>query len=322
MPAVAAGKGRPMNRRLVSGVGRGACALAFAALAVHPAAPLAGQGGAETRSVRTPAAQRGEPERRDWIQLFNGRDLDGWTAKFTRHDLGENLNDTFRVENGVLEVRYDRWSAFNGEFGHLFYKDPFSYYRLVAEYRFVGDQLRGGPDWARRNNGLMIHCLDPRTMLRDQDFPVSIEVQLLGGLGDGKPRPTANLCTPGTHVVMDGKLFTPHCVNSTSRTYDGDEWVRVEVEVHGDELVRHVVDGQTVLQYSKPQIGGGQVSPVDPRVKVDGTPLKAGYISIQAESGPTDFRTIELLDLEGCTDPKASNYKTYIVKANPKRCRY
>ena len=311
-----------MNRRLVSGVGRGACALAFAALAVHPAAPLAGQGGAETRSVRTPAAQRGEPERRDWIQLFNGRDLDGWTAKFTRHDLGENLNDTFRVENGVLEVRYDRWSAFNGEFGHLFYKDPFSYYRLVAEYRFVGDQLRGGPDWARRNNGLMIHCLDPRTMLRDQDFPVSIEVQLLGGLGDGKPRPTANLCTPGTHVVMDGKLFTPHCVNSTSRTYDGDEWVRVEVEVHGDELVRHVVDGQTVLEYSKPQIGGGQVSPVDPRVKVDGTPLKAGYISIQAESGPTDFRTIELLDLEGCTDPKASNYKTYIVKANPKRCRY
>jgi hypothetical protein len=147
-------------------------------------------------------------------------------------------------------------------------------------------------------------------------------VQLLGGLGDGKPRPTANLCTPGTHVVMDGKLFTPHCVNSTSRTYDGDEWVRVEVEVHGDELVRHVVDGQTVLEYSKPQIGGGQVSPVDPRVKVDGTPLKAGYISIQAESGPTDFRTIELLDLEGCTDPKASNYKTYIVKANPKRCRY
>ena len=311
-----------MNRRLVSGMGRGACALVFAALAVHPAAPLAGQGGAETRSVRTPAAQRGEPERRDWIQLFNGRDLDGWTAKFTRHDLGENLNDTFRVENGVLEVRYDRWSAFNGEFGHLFYKDPFSYYRLVAEYRFVGDQLRGGPDWARRNNGLMIHCLDPRTMLRDQDFPVSIEVQLLGGLGDGKPRPTANLCTPGTHVVMDGKLFTPHCVNSTSRTYDGDEWVRVEVEVHGDELVRHVVDGQTVLEYSKPQIGGGQVSPVDPRVKVDGTPLKAGYISIQAESGPTDFRTIELLDLEGCTDPKASNYKTYIVKANPKRCRY
>jgi 3-keto-disaccharide hydrolase len=159
-------------------------------------------------------------------------------------------------------------------------------------------------------------------MLRDQDFPVSIEVQLLGGLGDGKPRPTANLCTPGTHVVMDGRLFTPHCVNSTSRTYDGDQWVRVEVEVRGDELVRHVVDGQTVLEYSKPQIGGGQVSPVDPRVKVDGTPLRAGYISIQAESGPTDFRTIELLDLEGCMDPKASNYKTYFVKADPKRCRY
>jgi hypothetical protein len=304
-----------MERAATSRVNTRAFVAGVAALALLSAVGAAGQSGSGT-------AERSDPTRQEWIQLFNGRDLDGWTAKFTRHDLGENLNETFRVENGVLEVRYDRWSAFNGEFGHLFYKDPFSYYRLVAEYRFVGDQLRGGPDWGRRNNGLMVHCLDPRTMLRDQDFPVSIEVQLLGGLGDGKPRPTANLCTPGTHVVMDGKLFTPHCVNSTSRTYDGDQWVSVEVEVHGDELVRHVVDGQTVLEYSKPQIGGGQVSPVDSRVKVDGTPLKAGYISIQAETWPTDFRKIELLNLEGCTDPKASNYKTYFVKANPKLCRY
>ena len=159
-------------------------------------------------------------------------------------------------------------------------------------------------------------------MLKDQDFPISIEVQLLGGLGDGKPRTTANLCTPGTNVVMKGALFTPHCVNSTSKTYEGDQWVRVEVEVHGDELIRHIVDGQTVLEYSKPQIGGGNVSPVDPTVKVDGTPLTGGYIAIQAETGPTDFRKIELLNLEGCTDPKASNYKSYFLKSNPKSCRY
>lgn len=288
----------------------GAAALTLAALLV----PLAAWS-------QAPAPEQ-SPAREDWIALFNGRNLDGWTPKFTKSDLGVNLNGTFRVENGLLRVRYDGWTAFNGEFGHLFYTTPYSYYRLVAEYRFVDQQLAGGPGWAQRNNGLMLHAPDPKTMLRDQDFPISIEVQLLGGLGDGKPRPTANLCTPGTHVVMKGELFTPHCVNSTSQTYDGDRWVRVEVEVHGDEIIRHIVGGQTVLEYSKPQMGGGSVSPVDPKVKVDGTPLTGGYLAIQAETGPTDFRTIELLNLEGCADPKASNYKRYIVKSNPKACRY
>jgi hypothetical protein len=262
-----------------------------------------------------------DPTREDWIQLFNGKSLDGWTPKFAKHDLGENFNDTFRVENGLLEVRYDKWTKFDGEFGHLFYKDAFSYYRIAAEYRFVGQQVNGGPGWAMRNNGLMLQSPDPKTMMRDQDFPISIEVQLLGGLSDGKPRTTANLCTPGSNVVMNGKLFTPHCVNSKSKTYDGDQWVRVEVEVRGDELVRHIVEGVTVLEYSKPQMGGGQASPVDPKVKVDGTPMDHGYISIQAETAPIDFRKIELLNLEGCADPKAANYKSYVVKSDPKACR-
>ena len=113
--------------------------------------------------------------------------------------------------------------------------------------------------WAIRNNGLMLHSPDPKTMLKDQDFPISIEVQLLGGFG--KPRTTANLCTPGTNVVMDGKLDTRHCINSKSKTYEGDQWVRVEVLVHGDELMRHIVEGEPVLEYTKPQIGGGNVEP-------------------------------------------------------------
>ncbi len=262
-----------------------------------------------------------DPKREEWIQLFNGKSLDGWTPKFAKHDIGENFNDTFRVENGLLEVRYDKWTKFDGEFGHLFYKDAFSYYRLAAEYRFVGQQVTGGPAWAMRNNGLMIQSPDPKTMMKDQDFPISIEVQLLGGLSDGKPRSTANLCTPGSNVVMDGKLFTPHCKNSTSKTYDGDQWVRVEVDVRGDELVRHIVEGVTVLEYSKPQMGGGQASPVDPKVKVDGTPMDRGFISIQAETASIDFRKIELLNLEGCMDPKASNFKSYVVKSDPKACR-
>src|SRR6478672_6996195 len=261
---------------------------------------------------------RNDPSKQEWIQLFNGRNLDGWTPKFAKHDLGEDFNDTFRVENGLLEVRYDKWSKFEGEFGHLFYKDAFAYYRLAAEYRFVGQQVSGGPAWANRNNGLMLHSPHPKTMLKDQDFPISLEVQLLGGLSDGKPRSTANLCTPGSNVFMNGQLHTQHCTNSTSKTYDGDQWVRVEAEVHGDELLQHFVEGVKVIEYTKPQIGGGAVAPVDPAVKVDGTPMTGGYISIQAETAPADFRKIEVLNLEGCMDPKASNYKSYLVKADPK----
>jgi len=267
-------------------------------------------------------ATAGKPEAKDWIQLFNGRNLDGWTPKFRHSDLGENVNDTFRVEEKLLKVRYDKWTDFKDEFGHLFYKDPFSYYIIAAEYRFVGEQVPTkltSLGWAIRNNGLMLHSPHPKTMLKDQDFPISIEVQLLGGYG--KPRTTANLCTPGTHVVYNGKLHTAHCTNSTSKTYEGDQWVRVEVVVHGDELIRHMVEGETVLEYTKPQIGGGSASPTDPAVKVDGTPLTGGYISIQAETAPIDFRKIEVLNLEGCMDPKSKNYRAYFVKSNPKACK-
>lgn len=278
--------------------------------------------GNQSGSQTAPGVPKAEPG--DWIQLFNGKDMKDWTPKFAGHDLGVNLHETFRVEDGMLKVRYDKWPSFQSEFGHLFYREPFSYYLLAAEYRFVGEQVKTSRTdlaWALRNNGLMLHSPHPKTMLKDQDFPISIEVQLLGGLGNGKPRTTANLCTPGTNVVMDGKLVTRHCLNSTSKTYEGDQWVRVEVLVHGDEIVRHLVEGGTVLEYTKPQIGGGNVSPVDPAVKVDGTPLTGGYISIQAETAPIDFRKIELLNLEGCTDPKRAGYKPYFVKANPGSCK-
>ena len=114
-----------------------------------------------------------------WIQLFNGKDMEGWTPKIRYHDLGDNFANTFRVENGVLKVGYEGYDEFKETFGHLFYKDSFSHYRIRVEYRFVGKQVKGGPGWALRNSGIMIHGERPETMTKDQDFPASIEVQLL-----------------------------------------------------------------------------------------------------------------------------------------------
>ena len=176
-------------------------------------------------SLAGPDAQGQDlPRKEGWIPLFNGKDLDGWKPKIKGYDLGENYGNTFRVENGLLKVSYDRYSQFDGKFGHLFYKSPFSHYRLRVEYRFVGGQCKGGPSWAFRNSGIMIHGQSPESMRKDQDFPVSIEVQLLGGTGRGD-RPTGNVCTPGTNIVMRDRLITQHCTNSHSKTYQGDEWV-------------------------------------------------------------------------------------------------
>jgi len=241
------------------------------------------------------AVAQDSPSAEQWIPLFNGKDLEGWTPKIAGHELGDNCGDTFRVKDGVLKVCYDQYDKFDGKFGHLFYRESFSNYRLRVEYRFTGEQIEGGPSWAFRNSGIMIHGQSPESMGKAQAFPVCIEVQLLGGRGSGK-RTTGNLCTPGTHVVMEGKLVTRHCIDSSSKTYDGDQWVSAEVEVRGN-TIKHIVEGETVLEYSDPQL-----DEKDPEAKKllaagQGKILTGGSISLQSESHPVEFRKVELLKL-------------------------
>ena len=231
-----------------------------------------------------------------WIKLFNGKDIKDWKVKIKDHPLNENFGNTFRVENGVLKVSYDKYDDFKEQYGHIFYKKKFSAYLLVVEYRFIGNQVKGGPGWAFRNSGAMLHCQSPESMFVDQDFPISLEDQLLGGNGKDE-RPTSNLCTPGTNVFYKGKLFTPHCVNSTSKTYQGDQWVHAEALVLGDSLLRHIVDTDTVMQYEKPQYDGKDKW-VQKLGLPDGKLIKEGYISLQSESHPCEFRKVELFDLE------------------------
>lgn len=265
--------------------------------------------------------QAADPEAEEWISLFDGESLDGWTPKIRGFAPDEKARNTFRVEDSMLTVGYEDYDQFDEDFGHLVSDTTFSYYVVGVEYRFVGEQAAGGPGWATQNSGIMVHSQSAQTMTRDQDFPVSIEVQLLGAAGQ-EERTTANLCTPGTNVVMDGELVTTHCINSTSETYPLNEWVRAEARVLGDSLIQHIVNGDVVMEYAKPQIGGGNVAEADPSVKQDGALLTEGHIALQSESHPIQFRTVEVLNLEGCTDPEALNYKSYHVKANDAACRY
>jgi hypothetical protein len=241
----------------------------------------------------------------EWRSLFNGKDLDGWRIKIAKHELDENYAQTFRVEDGLMKVRYDGYTEFDQQYGHIFFDEAFSHYMFRVTYRFVGEQAPGGEGWAFRNSGVMLHGQSPESMTKDQDFPISIEGQLLGGDGEN-PRTTSNLCTPGTNVVIDGELFTPHCLNSTSKTYHGDQWVTAYFLVLGDSTIHHILEGDTVLSYQKPQYGGGNVSNYNPSVKKDGELIREGFISLQSESHPIDFQTVEIIDLSEFAGNQAS----------------
>jgi hypothetical protein len=248
--------------------------------------------------VITGCAAQKKAGKQEWVSLFNGKDIKDWIVKIHHHEVGVNFGNTFRVEDGILKVRYDQYGDFNEQFGHLYYKTPFSYYHLKFEYRFVEKWAPTAPSYTVLNSGIMFHSQDPRTMPKEQDWPISVEMQLLAGLGDGKPRPTGNMCSPGTNIVYKGVLDTRHCINSTSKTYEGDQWVRGELIVLGDSLITHIINGDTVLQYSKPQIGGGVVERYDPAIKKDGKILKEGFIALQSEGQPIDFRNVEIMNLE------------------------
>lgn len=249
----------------------------------------------------------------DWIQLFNGKDLKEWDIKITGEDLGVNYKNTYQIDSGLLKISYDEYTNFNSKYGHMYYKKPYSYYKIRFTYRFVGNQITGGAEWNIRNSGIMVHSQSASSITKNQEFPASLEIQLLGGLGKGE-RTTANLCTPGTIVEMDGKINPEHCINSSSKTYDGDQWVTVEAVVLGDSLITHYIDGKPVFSYQRPHLGED--------VTGKGALLSSGYIAVQAESHPIHFKSIELLNLEGCKNPKCAEYKAYYIKGiDCKRCK-
>jgi hypothetical protein len=265
-------------------------------------------------------------DKKEWKNLFNGKDLEGWDIKIAGHPLNENYKNTFRYENGMVRISYQEYDQFDDKYGHMYYKQPYSHYILRFEYRFTGNQTPGGADWNVRNSGVMFHSQSAQSLTLGQEFPVSLEYQTLGGLGSGE-RHTGNLCTPGTIVHMDGKLNPNHCIDSQSKTYHGDVWVKGEIIVLGDSLITHIVEGDTVLSYQQPQIGeiywaqGKDDAYTAVWKSKNQQALKEGYIALQAESHPIDFRNVELLNLKGCMNKKCVNYKPYYVVSGECNCK-
>ena len=247
--------------------------------------------------LAAPAAFADDKPAGEWKPMFDGKTLDGWTPKIKGYALGDNFGDTFKVTDGKMVVGYEKYDAFDNKFGHIFHKEKYSHYRVRVEYRFVGEQCKGGPGWAIRNSGLMLHGQTPETMRKDQEFPVSIEVQLLGGNGKD-PRTTANMCSPGTNIVLADKLFTTHCTNSVSKTFAGDQWVTVEVEVNGSGKIKHFINGEQVMEYEQPQLDPKDKDAAKILEKAKEKLLSEGTISLQSESHPVEFRKVEIKQLK------------------------
>ncbi len=234
-------------------------------------------------------------EEGQWQSIFNGKNLEGWTIKFSGQKLGDNYRDTFRVENGMMRIVYDNYQTFDDAYAHIYYQEKLSNYRLKLEYRFTGKQTPAAKAGNNRNSGIMFHSQSPQSMRLNQNFPASIEAQFLGGLNDGKKRPTANICTPGTDFELDGKLMKKHCYRSKSNTYHGDQWVSFEIEVRADKSIKHLINGELVFEYNKTRrVPKEKYSPYSLKEAVA---LKDGFIALQAESHPIDFRNIMLMKL-------------------------
>lgn len=247
-------------------------------------------------------SKKSEIKSKFWQTLFDGKSLDGWVPKIHKHEVGDNFGNTFRVVDSAIQVTYDQYEqyeVFEEKYGHLFYKEPFSSFHLKWEYRFTDQWMTDAPDFTFRNSGVMLHSQDPNTILKEQDWPVSVEYQMLADAGDGKPRPTGNMCSPGTQVYFKGVSDPRHCINSSSKTFPWDEWVKAELIVYGDSLVMHLVNGDTVLTYTKPhqKLSGGVVNRAPIDLFEEGKPLKSGYIGLQAEGQGVEFKEIKIKKL-------------------------
>ena len=230
----------------------------------------------------------------EWKALFNGENLDGWTMKISGKELGENYGSTFRVDSGILKIRYDEYGSFDNQFGGLYYDQIFKNYRLKVEYRFVGETAPGAPEWGYRDSGVQYHCQSPQSLTIDQAFPVCLEYNLHGGNGTDD-RPVGEICASGTFVEIDGVVTKSYSTPATVPiTFHGDQWVTLEIDVQ-DSVISHFANGEKILTYTNPRYNPdhdlGKTFIADSSDRVT-----EGYISLQSNSHPIDFRKIEIME--------------------------
>ena len=186
--------------------------------------------------------------------------------------MGENFGNTLRVEDNILKIRYDAYGQdFNDRFGTVYFDKYLTNYRLKVEYRFVGETAPGAPTWGYRDSGIQFYGQPPASQKLDDAFPSGMFIEYMG-------ERNTTTCIPA----------------EVGRTFHGDQWVTAEIEVKNGKIT-HYVNGVEILSYANPTY-----NPANETAKMlmddENTKVKGGYVSLQSNSHPIDFRKIELLE--------------------------
>lgn len=196
------------------------------------------------------------------IDLFNGKDLDGWQAHLV--DPNVKMEDVWSVEDGILICK--------GEpFGFLHTKEKYTNFRLVVEWRWVPGQEPG-------NSGVLLRITgDPPTFLAK-----CAEAQLKhGDVGDiwgfygFEVAGAKDRFVEVDHEVI-GKFKGVRKIKDAEKS--AGEWNKYIVTLKGDKLYL-TMNGQRVNQARN-------------------LTVEPGFIGFQSEGGVIHFRTIRLVPLE------------------------
>ncbi|MEP6845811.1 MAG: DUF1080 domain-containing protein [Panacibacter sp.] len=246
----------------------------------------------QSYSVKNIHAQKDNTE--NWVSLFNGKNLDNWIPKIAGYKLGENFGNTFRMQDGILSTRYNAYDSFNNRFGALYYNKKFTNFRLKVEYRFVGETTPGAPSWGFKDGGIQYFCQPPETIGINQSFPVCLEYNLLGSDGETE-RGTGEICASGMYVEINGKRNASYCTPPlVKKAFDDDQWITAEIDVQNGRIT-HFVNGEQILQFENPKYDSE--NELAKKFIVNGVEMvKDGYISLQSNSHPMDFKSIEIME--------------------------
>jgi len=235
-----------------------------------------------------------------WVNLFNGKDLTGWTPLIHLSKVGVNTDSTFRpdLENNGIRVSYDKLTgSFGGDqckCGLLYYNKPLTNYRIRVTYRFFDPTVSNAPSWGKNNSGLMIFGIDPTKVTGDPIYPPIIEIQILGTPSGGgstnanecEMRQFVNPTVTATHTGTCGNNKDSKAPGSGKTAPAAGVWTTLEADVHitGDTKVYQWPDTtNAVLIMSKPMYGTQAVT--------------SGYLAIQSEGQPIVFKDILLKEL-------------------------
>jgi hypothetical protein len=252
---------------------------------------------AERVSNPTPAAA---DER--WIQLFNGKDLKGWSTFLQKQNKNEDPSKVFQVQNGAIHVYGNRSAGTVVPAGYLASDAEFANYHLRLEYKW-GAKKFAPRDKQRRDAGLLYHVTAPDVIwprciecqiqendtgdcftVRGTQLSASIEMENIETPGGFKLLPRYKPEDRGGKQQTVGEGGIARIVKSSIHERDG--WNMVELIIRGCDDTVHIVNGHTVFN-------GSDLRQLNAKNK-SWEPLTHGRIALQAEFAEVFYRNVEI----------------------------